>query len=237
MQDLTNCATCGRLIDDAEGSLCDTCLDRAMEQHERNIAEREIAALALPGGIDHSDYLARMGLDEDPTEDKLAEEAYETALLNAANDEDLPFDGPVEDEDYPATSEYNVGDECLIGPKRSSDKGWFTRAIVTDVLPTGERMLSGVDGNTILYKLTVDYLYPRVDPRDARIAELEAQVKALEGQIGLFPVSVYNAYLETQDSRLSQVPYAMACMGLKDAMSRAILNRPTGYPIVPTGEA
>jgi len=83
MPDLTNCTTCGRLIDDAEGSLCDTCVDHAMDQYEQTIAEREIAALALPGGIDHSDYLVHMGLDEGATDDELAEEAYETALLNS----------------------------------------------------------------------------------------------------------------------------------------------------------
>jgi hypothetical protein len=76
-----------------------------------------------------------------------------------------------------------------------------------------------------------DYPAP-VDPRDARIAELEAQVKALQSQIGLLPANVYKAYLDTQDARLSRVPYAMACMGLKDAVRRAIFFCPTGFPIV-----
>lgn len=104
MPDLTNCRQCARLIDEPDGSLCDTCTDQALDRHMDELAEREIAALALPGGIDHSDYLARMGIDEGPTDDELIEEEIEMAAFNASNDEALPFDGPVEDKDYPSAT-------------------------------------------------------------------------------------------------------------------------------------
>jgi hypothetical protein len=69
----------------------DTEYERDLDRYERELAQKEIAALALPGGVDHSDYLARMEIAEGPTEDELIEEAHETALLNSyePTEEDL----------------------------------------------------------------------------------------------------------------------------------------------------
>jgi hypothetical protein len=51
--------------------------------YESHVAELERTSLANPGGIDHSDYLAAMGIDEGPTEKELAEDEAITAELNA----------------------------------------------------------------------------------------------------------------------------------------------------------